>query len=666
MNYQNPQLLYFLFALSIPIIIHLFNFRKHKNIYFSSIRFLKQIRKQSSTKSKIKNILLLTTRILAISFLIFAFSNPYLIKNEKNNNDDVFIYIDNSYSMDANNLHGRAIDIAKNTASKIISNYPKSSNFFLITNDFLNHKSFNKIDIENKINEIQTSYSIKNFKEIIDRLKTMTSKNSDLYIISDMQKSTTQLNKLSVDSNINLFIVPIEIEKPPNLSIDSCWIENPVLSNEEVIELNFIITNHSDMNINDVVVYLNIDKEQKSQQYIDIQPKSTIRKKFNFKTDFKNIIQGNLNINDYPISFDNKLYFTLKKNFKINISCIGYNENNSLNYIFKNDSNIFNFKYYNINNLKIANISNQDLIILNEITEINSGLLSTLEDLKSNYGSIVIIPPSKLNISSYNIMLENLGVSTIIDLHEDTLNINWLNTNHSLFKNVFNDDISNINYPKVKKYYTINDNKNTIPLIKLENNKSFLNVYYHNNSAIYQFLTPINTNFSNFQKHALMVPTFFNIATQSIRTESLYNIIDNNIFTTSFKNKSNTLLHLKNDKIDIVTEKKIFEGKEYYYTNNLINENGIYSLTIKDSIADKVAFNYNRIESDLITLNNNEIKDIINKNNIYNISIISEDNLNTSYGIINQTNNHLMWKLALILSLLFFAIEIFLIKIKKI
>ena len=54
MNYQNPQLLYFLFALSIPIIIHLFNFRKHKNIYFSSIRFLKQIRKLRNKKDRIK------------------------------------------------------------------------------------------------------------------------------------------------------------------------------------------------------------------------------------------------------------------------------------------------------------------------------------------------------------------------------------------------------------------------------------------------------------------------------------------------------------------------------------------------------------------------------------------------------------------------------------
>ena len=50
MIYQNPQILYALFALAIPIIIHLFNFRKHEKIYFSSIRFLEEIKNNTDHK----------------------------------------------------------------------------------------------------------------------------------------------------------------------------------------------------------------------------------------------------------------------------------------------------------------------------------------------------------------------------------------------------------------------------------------------------------------------------------------------------------------------------------------------------------------------------------------------------------------------------------------
>ena len=101
MNYQNPQLLYALFALAIPILIHLFNLRRHKTILFSSVRFLKNIKQENTKKRNLKNILVLITRLLAITFLILAFCKPF-IKEDKGyiSSNKVFIYVDNSFSMD--------------------------------------------------------------------------------------------------------------------------------------------------------------------------------------------------------------------------------------------------------------------------------------------------------------------------------------------------------------------------------------------------------------------------------------------------------------------------------------------------------------------------------------------------------------------------------------
>ena len=112
MRYQNPQILYFLFAVAIPILIHLFNFRKHKTIYFSSIRFLKEIKEENNKKYNLKKFLILLIRILAIAFLVFAFSKPYIqIKNQQKT-ENIFIYIDNSLSMDNDFGEGSLIEIA--------------------------------------------------------------------------------------------------------------------------------------------------------------------------------------------------------------------------------------------------------------------------------------------------------------------------------------------------------------------------------------------------------------------------------------------------------------------------------------------------------------------------------------------------------------------------
>ena len=70
MIFQKPNLLYALIAVAIPIIIHLINLRKRQKIYFSSIRFLKEIKQENNKKLQIKNLLILLSRILAIIFLV--------------------------------------------------------------------------------------------------------------------------------------------------------------------------------------------------------------------------------------------------------------------------------------------------------------------------------------------------------------------------------------------------------------------------------------------------------------------------------------------------------------------------------------------------------------------------------------------------------------------
>ncbi len=50
MIFANPIFLIALTALAIPIIIHLYNFRRYKKVYFTNVRFLTEI-KQRKQKS---------------------------------------------------------------------------------------------------------------------------------------------------------------------------------------------------------------------------------------------------------------------------------------------------------------------------------------------------------------------------------------------------------------------------------------------------------------------------------------------------------------------------------------------------------------------------------------------------------------------------------------
>jgi len=668
MRYQNPQLLYALFAIAIPVIIHLFNLRKHKNVHFSSIRFLKEIKQQKERISNLKHILILITRILAITFLVLAFAKPFIAVSNKHKAKNILIYIDNSFSMDAKNTNGRLLDIAKEKARLIVKNYPNENDFFLLTNNLykLNQK-YNKEKINKYIDKINTTPIIKSVSEIIKKGELLSSENSHMYIISDMQKSSFDFNNINItDTSLKIFLIPLNTQKQKNITIDSCWINEPVLTNKKDIKIFANIKNNSSENIEEEVIFLNIDNKQKSQQFISLLGYEQKIITFNFNNDEK-LIEGNITINDSPITFDNKLYFTIRKTEKINICCLNNNkENKSLNKLFKSDTLLFNYINLTINNIDYNKLQNQDLLIINEVEKISSGLLDMIKSKVKLGLNILIIPNDTINVESYNILLNDLAINKITGIINKTLTISQINTHNAVFNNVFNSKPENINYPKTNTYYECNNTKYNTPLLSLENNKPFLTVYTREKGFIYQLNSSLKKENTNFTNHALFVPTLINIAIQSISTKKLYNIIgQDDYFTTSYKINNNNLLMLKNNTNEITPTPKTVDGKTYFYLNNQILSSGIYSLNNKKETLDKLAFNNNTKESNIESIKNNEIQDWIQKNKLSNININSNNSKQLLTQIKETTNAKEYWKTMLILSLIFFALEIVLIKIIK-
>ena len=111
MTFLNPLLLLGLAAAAIPLIIHLFNFRRPRKIDFSSLAFLKELQKSTMQRVRIKQILLLILRMLAIACLALAFARPTLIGGlggalGKRASSSMAIVIDNSRSMQLRDAQG--------------------------------------------------------------------------------------------------------------------------------------------------------------------------------------------------------------------------------------------------------------------------------------------------------------------------------------------------------------------------------------------------------------------------------------------------------------------------------------------------------------------------------------------------------------------------------
>ena len=661
MIYQNPQILYALFALAIPIIIHLFNFRKHEKIYFSSIRFLEEIKTKNKKKKNIKNLLILLSRMIAITFLIFAFAKPYIPVNKEKNIDNIFIYIDNSFSMNAIAEKGRLLNISKNTSSEIIHSFPKTTNFFLITNDFssFNSKALNQETVIKEISKIETNGNCKSLNQILKR-KEIISNNSDyIYILSDFQSNTLKANQVDKKTTNQIYFVPIQAENISNVSIDSVWIDGPILINNINQNINIQLSNGK-MN-KETPLSLEVNNKLKVQQLISID--SNQKKKISFKIKLdSNINICRLSIEDYPINFDNELHFNLIKHEKIKITAI--NNSKKYNYIqklFLNDKINYEYTDQNINNIDYQNLLVKDVIILNEIDKITSGLSETIKKCISKGTTLIIIPSDKIDIKNYNKFLNLFSINNFNTTNKSENFISKIFKDHPLFNNVFDGDIENIDFPLVKFHYqqdnSTKTNKKTI--YKLDNNQDFLSHYNYDKGNIYVFNTPMNDSTTNFHKNPLFVPTFLNMANNALTLRNIYNIIKDDDYFISINNK-NKIFNLKNNDIDVIPTSKFINGENRYYTNNQIKKSGQYKLYDKSKTIDHIAYNYNSLESNIeyseIDINNKYLKSsstVIEKNNISNY-------INRS---INDTH---YWKSCLLLSLLFFGIEILLLKLIKI
>ena len=226
MQFVYPSFLFALSAIAIPIIIHLFNFRRYKKIIFSDIRFLKQVQEETKSKRKIKELLILISRILAIAFLVVAFAQPFLPLKETKQlaaQKAISIYIDNSFSMGNEGKNGILLETAKNKVQAIINGYGNDVTFQILTSDFeaKQQRLLSKNDALQSIDQIKLSSSSKLLSSVIKRQKqafeNQSQKNQISYIVSDFQKNFTDIEQVKNDSTLSLNFVPVQANIDHNI-----------------------------------------------------------------------------------------------------------------------------------------------------------------------------------------------------------------------------------------------------------------------------------------------------------------------------------------------------------------------------------------------------------------------------------------------------------------
>ncbi|REH01848.1 vWA domain-containing protein [Flavobacterium aquicola] len=642
MHFKHPEILYFLFLLIVPILVHLFQLRRFKKEYFTNVRFLKALSIQTRKSSKIKKWLLLACRLLLLTCIVIAFAQPFFeSEDSKNSSNEMYIILDNSFSMQAKGKKG---ELLKRAVQELLEETPENASFSLLTNT----DTYWATDIKTIRNELQNlKYSAVPFQldNILAKVKAHKSAfKKDIVVITDaVGLKSNQLKNIETD-NVPYFIIP-KAEQKNNTSIDSVFIRQTL---DDFYELSINTTNYSE-DFKPISMALYNQNKLIAKTIINFKNK---KETINF-TIPKQAFHGHVSIEDNDLAYDNKLFFSISNSKKNNIISIGTPEkNNFLSRIYTSDE--FNYSSFTLNSLDYNSIDKQDAIILNELDEIPQALQTTLKAFVKKGGNLIIIPSETESVSSLNALLNQFGSIKFESVELNEKQITKINFSHPLFAGVFENKTNNFQYPKVKKDFTISSSSPAI--LNFEDDSPFLIGLRNTISSVYVFSAPLNAINSNFQQSPLIVPVFYKMALSKLNNGVNSTIIGNSTsYLVSANLAKDEVLTVKNQDGNFTPVQQLLNNKVQLFFNDYPEKAGNYTIYDSQKPIENISFNYPRTESNLDQVNENILSD-------YKTS----DSISTIFDTLQSSrSNNQIWKWFIIFALLFLALEMAIIKFVK-
>ncbi|WP_435412562.1 BatA domain-containing protein [Psychroserpens mesophilus] len=641
MQFKHPEILYALLLLIIPIIIHLFQLRKFQKVAFTNVQFLKELTIQTRKSSQLKKWLTLLTRMLLLACVIIAFAQPYISNSESfNTKSETVIYLDNSFSMQAQGSNGTLLNSA---IQDVIENMDENEAISIFTNDASFYNTSIKA-IKNDIIQLKHSPGQLGYDAVLLKGKNAFSEDKstikNLVLISDFQQKEDRLT-IPADSSTNVKLVQLKPANVSNITIDSLYISKSTVEN---LELTVKLKNQGEP-IETLPVSLFNDDKLIAKSAVTIENEtSTI-----FTIPANSIFNGKITIEDTNLQYDNELYFNIDQREPIKVLAINEADDTFLKKIYTNDE--FDYMSAPFNALNYNSLDDQNLIVLNELKEIPLSLITALKAFTDNGGNLLIIPSNNSTLNTYNQLFTNYNLSGFSSLNPKEKRVTTIHFSHPVLANVFDKQIRNFQYPKVNSLYS-NASSSGTAILSYEDGSSFLS----QSENVYRFSAALNSDNSNFKNSPLIVPVLYNIGKQSLKVSKLYYTLgEENSIDVTTKLQQDDILTLVNGDNTVIPLQQTYTNKVALKTSDYPNTSGIIAVKNKDTFLKNLSFNFNRNESNLSYLNLNAVE-----NATVNDSITSTIN-----DIKSATNVNELWKWFVIFALAFLIIEMLILKFLK-
>jgi hypothetical protein len=227
----------------------------------------------------------------------------------------------------------------------------------------------------------------------------------------------------------------------------------------------------------------------------------------------------------------------------------------------------FTFEETSPTQVDYASFSRRNLIVLNELTELSSGLIQELKKFTNAGGTLVVFPSLALDASSYAAMASEFSCAVYGALSKNVQRVSSINFNHPIYDDVFERKPDKLDLPMAKQYFpmAVSSKSASEEIMKLQNGDYFAAAFDAGAGKVYQFCTPLREDAGNFQQHAIFIPTLYKMALYAAPVSRLNYLVGSadRIVLSGVRSSSEQPVKLSaaDGSFEIIPEQQQVEGK---------------------------------------------------------------------------------------------------------
>ncbi len=615
MQFVFPSFLWAFIVLAVPIIIHLFYFRKYKRIEFTNVRFLKELVEETASRNRLKNLLILLSRLFALAALILAFAQPFseTENTEKKASAAISIYIDNSWSMEANSEDGSLLQKAKRRAQDIIRASSDNDRFQVITNEFeaKSLRFVSKEDAFGLLEEVKSGPVVQSLSRVLAKqllcFKNAATESGFIYLLSDFQTSICDLDSSQTAANIKIYLLPIQSVQENNLSIDTAFFESPVLLPGQTQSLIYKISNYGNGLVENLSSSYTVNGQEYPGKQLNIAAGKFKMDTINLKIPDQAWLKLQLKIKDFPVQFDDSYYLCSQTNQQIDVLLIyGKELPIQLMHILESIP-FFKVSTQQQNQINYSKLSTYRLIILNELTAVSTGMAMELKKAMTSSSNLFVFPKAETAFSDYKNLNLILNTPDFTAFDTSRKQASFANLESDVLKDVFNPIREAMKLPISFGQYTLNGGAAHENIISYRDGTAMISKIKVKPAYIFISATPLDPKYSDLTKNAeLFLPLLFKAALTSDQNPFYaFDLSTNPTIRFPFQNLQNE----KDLSIQLIGPEtfipaiSVSDNELRIETFDQLKTAGIYDVKNKEDLIGHIAFNDSRRESNLQVFN---------------------------------------------------------------